>query len=131
MRASAKVANKIKTRSQVVCCRKMFTIQMPSNSENDCVHVNISAKNGVRDRIVKGQKTFTKHNGISYIIKTWKMSAVFIHQGAKNSILLGNFFWDYCQTFAIFHTMISFFHRMGHQRITCQSCHLTVKPELS
>jgi len=46
----------------------------------------VSAKGRDRQTNVEGQKAFfTKHNGISCCIKTWKMSVDFIHSEAKTN----------------------------------------------
>jgi len=63
---------------------------MPANSENELVYPNMSVKKGVTDKqLLKGRKHFfTKHDGISCCIKTWKISVVFIHPAKINSVLL-------------------------------------------
>src|SRR5215469_6480112 len=69
--------------------KKVFTVQTPSNTQNDHVYANVRAKSDVAaDRLLKGRKHFSQSIMISVAVsKLGKTDLVFVTPGAKiNSV---------------------------------------------
>jgi len=67
---------------------KIFTVETPSNSQNDRVYANVKAKRDVPpSRLLKPRKHFTKSVMVSVAVsKLGKTSLVFVESGAKVNI---------------------------------------------
>ena len=68
---------------------KMFTVQTPSNTQNDRVYANVRSKSDVSaDRLLQGRKHFSQSVMVSVAVsKLGKTDLVFVQPGAKiNSV---------------------------------------------
>ena len=65
--------------------KKIFTVETPSNSQNDCVYASVKTKRDVSpSRLLKPRKHFTKSVMVSVAVsKLGKTSLVFVESAAK------------------------------------------------
>lgn len=64
---------------------KMFTVQTPTNSQNDRVYANVAVKRDIpAERLLKGRKHFSQSVMVSIAVsQLGKSSLVFVERGAK------------------------------------------------
>jgi hypothetical protein len=64
---------------------KVFTVQTPTNTQNDRVYTAVAVKHDVSpDRLLKGRKHFSQSVMVSVAVrKLGKKSLVFVQPGAK------------------------------------------------
>jgi len=91
------------------CDEKIFTVQAPSNSQNDRLYDNVKSKSNVSaERLLKGRKHFSQSIMVSVAVsKLGKTDLVFMQPGAKiNSIysitVVMYSYKDCYQTFAVY-----------------------------
>src|SRR6218665_3020860 len=92
---------------------KIFTVQTPTNSQNDRVYANVTVKPDIpSERLLKGRKLFSQSI----------MHSVAVSQLGKSSFsfrftVTPSYIKDYCQTLELTLVKISLFNRMDHLRI--------------
>jgi len=64
---------------------KIFTVQTPTNSQNDRVYANVAVKRDIpSERLLKGRKHFSQSIMVSVaVLQLGKSSLVFVERGAK------------------------------------------------
>src|SRR6218665_3129033 len=83
---------------------KIFTVQTPTNSQNDRVHANVALKRDIpSERLLKGRKLFSQSIMHSVAVsQLGKSSLVFVERGAKVNrsyiTVTPSYIKDYCQT---------------------------------
>src|SRR6218665_2447221 len=96
---------------------EIFTVQTPTNSQNDRVYANVAVKRDISsERLLKGRELFSQSIMHSVAVsQLGKSSLVFVERGAKISRSYScDVVKDYCQTLELTLVTISLFSRMEH-----------------
>src|SRR6218665_3688394 len=88
---------------------KIFTVQTPTNSQNDRVYANIAVKRDISsERLLKGRKFFSQSLMHSVACRSWVIVISF------RFTVTPSYIKDYCQTLELTLVTISLFSRMDH-----------------